>query len=165
MNESEALAAAELLKKLEPGYLPRPIFEQVTRLATMSIIEIVPLRAHNGKIEVLLQKRPDDDPVWPGQLHTAGTVIRATDLTYEDAIKRVLTSELALQAGTPTFVTHILHHSGRGRENAMVYWLEITDVAGGGTFYNADELPQNFVQSQLDFLPTVIAHFKQSKQL
>jgi hypothetical protein len=162
MNNQDALKTAELLAMLKPGYLPYPIFHQFVRLATTPIIELVPLRiAVNGDVEVLLKKRSTDDPIWPNQLHTPGTVIRATDTSYETALERIMNDELHLaQHQTPVFVKNVLHNSGRGLESALVYFVEITSEPKDGAFYNTKSLPNTLVKSQLDFIPDAVLHFK-----
>jgi hypothetical protein len=65
-TDTEISQAAEILNQLEPGYLPTPIFNALTRLVVMSIIELVPVRtAADGRTEVLLTQRGSDDEWWP----------------------------------------------------------------------------------------------------
>jgi ADP-ribose pyrophosphatase YjhB (NUDIX family) len=161
--DDEIKVTENILKKLEPGFLPLPIFHQVTRLTTTPIVEFVPLRQNDNKIEVLLLKRPNNDPVWPGMLHTPGTVIRATD-SLEVAFKRILTKELGgASIEQPSFVTHILHHSGRGMELSLIYWIELTESMSDGVFYDSDEMPDLLVQSQLDFIPAAVENFRKNR--
>ncbi|HSX07389.1 MAG TPA: hypothetical protein VLG11_00685 [Candidatus Saccharimonadales bacterium] len=160
-SDEEVKAAAQVLQKLEPGFLPFPIFHEVARLTTTPIVEIVPLRTHQGRTEILLLKREADDPVWPGKLHAPGTVLRATD-TLQSALKRVCDDELqGVQVTEPKFVTNILHHSGRGMEAPQIYWVEVLgDASGVGQFYDADDLPEDLVRSQLDFIPQAVRAYQ-----
>jgi hypothetical protein len=135
----------------------------------MPIVEIVPLRiSADGKVEVLLLQREADDPIWPGQLHVPGTVIRATDApgSFDNPLQRVLTKELpGTKTSEPAFVESILHYSGRGMEASQVYWVEIQNEPAEGVFYVTEDLPETIVQSQLDFIPDAIAHFKTHQTL
>lgn len=63
----EVEVAAELLSKVQPGYLPFPIFKEISRLVVRSSIELVPFRTRNGKTEVFLTQRPQDDHYWPNE--------------------------------------------------------------------------------------------------
>lgn len=163
LSEHEITQVSTLLAKLEPGFLPFAIFHQVTRLAAMPIVEVVPLRVSaNGRIEVLLLLRETDDPVWPGQLHVPGTVVRATDTpgSFDAPLQRVLSKELTgTRTSEPHFVKSILHYSGRGMEVSQVYWVEVQSEPVEGVFYDAEDLPDTIVRSQLDFISDTIAHF------
>lgn len=156
LSDDEIGIVAKSLSKLEPGYLPLPIFHEVTRLTTTPIIEIVPLRRRENSIQILLLKRESDDPVWPNQLHIPGTVVRATD-TLDSALERILTKELSSTATSkPKFVKSILHHSGRGMESSQIYWVDVIGEATAGQFYDVKNLPKTIVASQMDFIPAAI---------
>lgn len=165
LSEEEIQKTAESLAKLEPGFLPFDIFHEVARLASTPIVEVVPLRRLEGRTEILLFRRDEDDPVWPNALHTPGTAVRATD-TEESAFERIFNEELSGQVeAAPQFVDNIMHHSGRGMEVAQVYWVEAQDTPEGGAFYDIDTLPQELVQTQLDFIPKAIQQYEQSLNL
>ena len=167
VSDDEIANLADLLARLEPGFLPFKIFHQIARLVTMPIVELVPLRVMDrGNVQVLLLKREADDPVWPNQLHVPGTVIRSSDTSgsFADPLQRVITKELAgTRTSEPTFVKSILHHSGRGMEASQIFWVEVQGEPREGTFYDADALPPNIVRSQLDFIPDAVADFKARK--
>lgn len=140
--------------------MPFPIFHEITRLTTTPIIEVVPLRHSESAIEILLLKRGADDPVWPNQLHTPGTVLRATD-SLENALERILSKELSgSRVSKPKFVTNVLHNSGRGMETSQIYWVEVLNDTTSSQFYNVDNLPDDLVKSQLDFIPQAIEDYK-----
>lgn len=160
LSDDEIRLVSNLLSKLDPGLLPFSIFHEITRITTTPIIEIVPLRRDGENIKILLLKREHDDPVWPGQLHVPGTVIRATD-TLEDAFNRILTKELGgLTASRPKFVKNVLHRSGRGMESSQIYWIDIAGEASTGQFYEVGELPEALVKSQMDFIPAAIDDYR-----
>jgi hypothetical protein len=172
LSESEINQTAELLARVPAGFLPFLIFRQVARLAVFSIIEIVPLRMDaDGKVEVLLLKRGEEKQdwpeLWPGILHTPGTVLRPTDELglYEAAFSRILHDELhgVELAGAPQYVYNILHHNKRGTESAQVFIVEVIGDPKIGAFYPADELPNTIMLSQLDFIPTAVRAFKERR--
>jgi len=164
LSEEQLHTMATMLSRLQPGVLPLPIFHAITRLVATPIVEIVPLRRNqNNKIEVLLLKREPADPIWPGQLHVPGTVIRASDSesNFADAFKRILLGELeGIPATTPTFVKNILHKQGRGMEASQIYWVEVQGKPTVGKFYDVDQLPKTLVTTQLNFIPAAVAHYK-----
>lgn len=170
MDDEKVKEAAELLSKLEPGFLPYPVFEQVARLVALPILEFIPLRRSDGSTEVLLLERPVDDPLWPGALHTPGTVIRATDLHTGErenwlAFERILRDELKGTAvGRPNYVGSILHQSKRGVEQAQLYWVEVTGEPKVGTFFPADRLPERLIASQQKFIAEAVRHFERAVQ-
>ena len=160
LSDEDVKLVAGLLAKLKPGFLPPPIFHEITRLTATPIVEIVPLRSKDNAVQILLLQRGSDDPVWPNMLHIPGTVLRATD-SLETAIDRVLTKELnEAQVSKPKFVTNILHHSGRGMEASQVYWVEVISSPIDGQFFDTDNLPDNLVKSQLDFIPQAIEDYR-----
>jgi quercetin dioxygenase-like cupin family protein len=167
LTDLEAAQVTRLLSKLEPGFLPFGIFHEVSRLVATPIIEVVPLRiSPDGKIEVLLLRREADDPVWPGQLHVPGTVVRASDAphSFDDPLNRIFTKELGgVKLSAPVFVKNIFHNSGRGMEASQIYWVEVQSEDATHEFYDIDNLPEAIVNSQLDFIPAAIANFKAAK--
>jgi hypothetical protein len=118
MNTSFIEQTASMLSKFEPGFLPYPVFEQIARLVALPIVEFIPLRLKDNKVEVLLIDRDKDDPYWPNMLHTPGTVIRSTDLNQKHinwlAFERILGDELNdTKISSPHYVGSILHQSNR----------------------------------------------------
>lgn len=171
LSEFEIQTAAGLLARLEPGFLPYPIFEQIARLVALPILEIIPLRTNaEGNTEVLLIERPGDDALFAGLLHTPGTVIRATDLgqgggTRWPALDRVLQDELeGTEVGDPYFVGSMLHTSKRGAEQAQLYWVEVRGEPKVGSFYPVAALPDNLMESQRDFIVQAVQSFEAFKR-
>lgn len=160
---------AELLKGLEPGFLPYEIFKQIARLVVLPIIEFVPLRENNeGQVEVLLLRRAQDDDIFPGEQHTPGTVIRPTDRVGNifEAFDRILKEELKSTAvGPPYFVGSIFNESKRGKEQAQVYWVEVLGAPKVGTFYQIDSLPETFMSSQKKFVDQAARSFMVNKNI
>jgi hypothetical protein len=169
MSQDDTQRAANLLAKFEPGFLPYPVFEQIARLVALPIIEFIPLRMRDREVEVLLIARPEDDPLWPGLLHTPGTVIRATDLhDGQDnwpAFKRIVDDELQhTEIGNPHYVGSIFHQSKRGAEQAQLYWVEVRGEPRVGSFYPADKLPDELIESQKAFINEAVRHFRQNQR-
>jgi hypothetical protein len=172
MSSSEKITSEEVrdvvhgLSKIEPGVLPFDIFHAVTRVVATPIVELVPLRRnHDGKPEILLLRREADDPVWPNQLHVPGTVVRASDEegSFKDAFGRISKELGGIALEAPTLVKNIIHHSGRGMEVSQIYWTDVSGLEQAqGEFFPADNLPEEIVQSQLDFIPEAVAHFTAS---
>ena len=164
----EIAAAARTLSKLRPGVLPLPIFLETTRLTVSSIVEVVPLRKVDDKVQVLLTKRDDDDPNWPGLLHTPGTVVRPTDEegNYNSAFGRIIEGELSSVqlSGEPQYVGSVLHKVARGMEDAKVFYVEVTGEPAQGVFYDVDALPENIVDTQIDFIHSAAKNFVDYQQ-
>jgi hypothetical protein len=174
LSDSEINQTAELLARVPAGFLPFPIFRQVARLAVFSIVEVVPMRVNaDGEVEVLLLKRGEDKQdwpeLWPGILHTPGTVIRPTDElgSYAQAFRRILHDELhdVELAGEPMYIKNLLHENKRGTESAQVFMVEVIGEPQAGAFYSADHLPSNIMLSQLDFIPDAVKAFKRYKDI
>lgn len=161
MTDDEIRQATELLKGLEPGFLPYPIFEQVARLVALPILELVPYRFKSGRIEILLLERSGNDRFWPNMLHTPGTVIRATDLneqthSLQAAFDRLVHDELGdVRLGPPMFIASLLHESKRGTEQAQVYCAELLEEPKVGRLFSVQDLPENLIAQQHDFIRQV----------
>jgi len=166
MTDDEIQQATDLLKKLEPGFLPYPVFEQVARLVALPILELVPYRMANGQLEILLLERPANDRFWPNALHTPGTVIRASDLNaqthgLEAAFTRLVRDELGdVRLGAPQFVASLLHESKRGTEQAQVYCAELLEEPKVGKLFAVSELPENLIAQQHDFIQRVAGRLR-----
>ncbi len=167
MDENKEKDLVILLKHLEPGFLPLEIFMEIARLAVLPIIEFVPLRIKNGKVEVLLLRRDADDSLWPNELHTPGTVIRPTDLDSNNhlAFKRILEDELAeTKVSEPYYVGSNLHKSRRGAEQAQIFWVEVLEKPKTGKFYPVNKLPSEMMESQIGFVKLAAKSFITSKK-
>lgn len=169
MNHKDIKVLTDLLSKLEPGFLPYPIFEQVARLVALPIVEFIPLRFKDQAVEVLLIKRDADDQYWPNMLHTPGTVIRATDLSEDEdnypAFKRIIHDELKdTKVGPPHYVGSILHTSKRGVEQAQLYWIELLEEPKVGSIFKASELPEQLIDSQTKFIKEAVRNFSEYLQ-
>ncbi len=167
ITEDEIKTVTEILKKIEPGLLPFPIFLEVARLYVSCIVEIVPFYNDNGNIQVLLQEREQEDPIWGGMLHTAGTVVRANDEdgTFKSAFDRILNKELQgiLIKGEPTFVKSVFHQVARGRELALIFYVELAtnEVSHLGKLYDIEKLPAEIVDTQVQFIQDAAKQFVQ----
>ena len=167
VSDEELATVQTVLAKLEPGFLPLPIFLQTTRLTVTPVVEIVPLRQQGETIQVLLIERDGSNgSLWPPHtLHTPGTVIRATDQLadpYADAFRRILGGELqgAATAAPPQYVQTLFHHSGRGMELAQIFFVAITGDPATGSWHDADALPAATMRSQLDFIAAAVQRFR-----
>ncbi len=168
ISKDEIGSVVDALSKLEPGVLPFEIFHAVTRLVATPIVEVVPLRRNErNEPEILLLRRDADDPVWPNQLHTPGTVVRGSDKEgcFKDALGRISKELGGATLSHPVFIENILHHSSRGMEASQIYWAEIRNSEPHeGDFYDANNLPDELVQAQLDFISSAVAHYVASTQ-
>jgi hypothetical protein len=167
VSQAEIEQAVAIIKKLQKGNLPQDIFVAIAEKTVTPIVEIVPVRRNaEGKTEVLLTRRPDNDPIWPGMLHVPGTVVRASDgdLHNSEAFVRITQGELAgTPMGKPVLAYSLLHASERGMEQSQVYWAEVTGQPLSGKFYPADDLPSEVVPSQLDFIPSAVHNYESSQ--
>lgn len=169
LTKANEKTLTNLLRRLKPGFLPYDVFVELARLVVFSIIEYVPLRINEkGEVEVLLLPRAEDDPIWPGEFHTPGTVIRPTDNEGQMylAFDRILNDELKnTKVSKPYFVGNILHKSKRGTEQAQVYWVEVIGRPEVGEFYPVSNLPKRLIESQRKFIIQAAASFSKAKTL
>jgi hypothetical protein len=166
VTEEEIVQAADILSRLEAGFLPFPIFIQAARLVVLSIIELVPLRlGTNGTVEVLLLPRATDDVLWPGMTCTPGTVVRPTDSqeNYHEAFERIFKDELKIgMAAEPVYVGHLYHRTRRGAESARIHYVELGQQTDG-QFFDVENLPGNTVESHVPIIKMAAECFRAHK--
>lgn len=161
-NPSPEISRA--LAQLEPGRLPLDVFIEVARLTVTPVIEVVPIIDQPRRLEVLLTKRADSDPVWPGMWHTPGTVIRSFDSSVDDGVSRLLRDELGnCQSSEPEYVGYLLHKVSRGTELALVHWVTVSAGITIGRAFDSDNLPENLVDSQRGFISWAISAYLESQ--
>lgn len=157
----------EYLKTLNPGLLPREIFFQFARIFVTITVEIVPLRiCKDGKVEVLFLEREKDDPYFAGLMHTPGTVVLATDEegSFESAFERIRKNELDLMKWKkePVFVETRFRQTPRGREVALVHWVEMEEGEPSiGEYFGENAFPQNIVDFHVDMINVAVKDFRQ----
>jgi len=161
LSEEEIQTVTAILSKLQPGLMPFDIFHQFARIAVLPIVEVVPLRLKDGHVEVLLVRRGADDPIWPSKLHTAGTVLRATDEadSFKTAFERIQTELGGTIISEPVFVMNSFNGLGRGREYSAIHWAECLEEPKVGAFYPVDALPADLVEGQRPFITAAAAAF------
>jgi ADP-ribose pyrophosphatase YjhB (NUDIX family) len=170
LTSSELNDIVEILKKLEPGEIPFDLFHQFARLYVTPIVEIVPLKKYaEEKITTVLLQRDKNDPIWPKMMHTPGTVVRALDKEGDlsDAFNRILKEELSnlkIIYG-PKLVSYEFHQVKRGRELALVFFVEYTGCPINGKEVDVNKLPRNIVDTQLNFIKKAVSCFKKYKKL
>jgi len=161
MDSDTTIELAAQLNRYEPGFLPEPLFVSIARLAVLTAIEFIPLRqTSDGTIQVLLFERPNTDPIWPGMLHTPGTVVRPSDVTLEDGFKRLFQDELDVQqSNTPIYVgTDLIHHK-RGSTVTLEYLLQVDHTLGDGKFYDVENIPDHFIPEQRLMVKRAVERF------
>jgi hypothetical protein len=171
MTKQDSTQIVQLLSRYEPGFLPYPVFEQIARLVALPILEFIPLRIHEGKVQVLLISRGPNDPLWPNALHTPGTVIRADDLYVKDkaawpAYDRIVNDELGgVSTSVPHYVGSLLHESKRGVEQAQLYWVELDTKPASGQYFDVEDLPAETMESQKKFISAAVVNYRTHKNL
>ena len=129
--EQRAVVASEYLKGVEPGFLPLPLFSELSRLMTASTVELVLLQPEDEP-KVVLAKRSRSDLWWPNQLHIPGVVVLPTDPVknqhdFSSTINRILENELAGAvelSGEIEFLEPQRRVGPRGHEVTTVHWAE-----------------------------------------
>lgn len=148
-NQDRRQITLDYLRGLKPGYQEFEIFEQLARLSGLSTVELLPVRVSpqdTGKIEVLLVRRPVDDPFWPDLLHIVGAVIREDDVIehshdYRTAISRAMGEIGGLTfADSPVELETIHHRNVRSREIIIRFWVEVVGEPLHGEFFEVSDV-------------------------
>jgi len=161
LSKKEIQVLTKLLGKLQPGLLPLDIFLQIARLTVLPILEVVPVRMHDAKAQVLVLPREANDGLWPDDVHVPGTVLRADDKgALEKALERIKKELGGASLGEPVFVQTVFHESKRGWELAFVFWAEMGGEPKLGQYYDLENLPGNIMASQTEFIREAGRHYQ-----
>lgn len=153
----------DLLERL-PSPMPYPAFRALCKRMPSSACELIVLRRRGLAIEVLLTQRPENDPDWPGAWHYTGSVIRDTDTCFEDALHRIMKTEIRgyLQE-LPKYIGDILTSFKRGLILQRIYVGVLDEYyPHEGQFFNIKDLPQPFIDEQLPGLAIAVKAFEQA---
>lgn len=175
----------EILGKLDPKELPAKVFHAVERITALTAIETVFLRKREKQLKVLLLKRSDNDPYYPGMWHSPGSILRGGDdperaritgnsfeilklkgflINYWKPFLRILDDELGVWfAQSPKFVGTALYHTLRGLEHAIVFLCECDREPKEGTWYRLDQLPGNLVAHHHELIRIAVDAFLENK--
>jgi hypothetical protein len=147
-NEREL---CERLRRLEPGMLPRAIFHEIARLVVTVTFVAVPLLERNGRIHVILKRRPADDLYYAGMLNAPGTIIRATDGGLAQTYERLVAAELAdlRIAQGPVFVGHVFDRIVRGSEVSLIHRIRVLEPVDLCDTYDVANLPSDLIATDV----------------
>lgn len=128
------------LKKIKPGKLPAEIFYQFCRLFYTIACDLVIFDSHD---HILLTKRENNDPFWPGMLHVPGKVTVGTDKNYLETAKRVLSSELpGIKTSQPVLAGSYSFDGMRGPGETKVFIARLIKN-NNYKFYDPKDLPKD----------------------
>lgn len=164
LTKNEISSIVKSLKKLEPGFMPKEIFYELSRLVVFVAVDIVVFRKRGNTIEVLLVKRPEDDPYWPGLYHITGCIVLSTDKAgpLEDAQKRVLEGELngIRYKNDPKFVTFRFGKGERGTALTLLHWINASSEPKVGNWFDVNELPKDILRSQIPSIKLALEDYR-----
>ena len=179
-NEAQRAAAVSYLRTLAPGTIPKDIFEALMNLMVVCTVEMVPIRVSgNGKLQVLLTQRPDDDPIWPGDWHVPGVVLRITDSLsaphdFNDAFSRIFGGNGELKDGVqlvsaPVYFDAERRQTRRGQEFSALHYVEVSGEPAVGQFFDIEEFPTNVpapgvIEHHVNLITKAVARYRADKQ-
>jgi hypothetical protein len=107
-------------------------YNALAPLCVATTVELVCLTETEGtgELMVYLKNQPEDDKYWPGQPHSPGVVLRSTDESFDDAIARIIKTELAcvVQQDHVRQVPHknVVYMTKRGKETCRIYMVKLS---------------------------------------
>ncbi len=167
VTEEEEAEFIRIANKAGP-VMTYPFFAAGARLFALTAIEPIVLRERNDNIEVLLIWREAEGETIPelrNTWHSPGTMLRASDQSYDDAFRRLERNELHTSyLGTPEFAGVDFHHYERGGENGLVFVAAIAEEdPPAGTFIRVDGLPPNLIRHHHNLIRIAVEHFRKKK--
>jgi len=145
-----------MLARIEPGFLPGPLFDAVARLVVTPTFVVVPLFRRGEQIRALLTRRDAHDVHYAGLLHPPGKIILTTDTSLDDVFRRLIASELSHVPGVsgPEFVAPFFDMIFRGREISLVHYVTIPDPGDSLETFDCADLPRDIIQTDI---PRILA--------
>ncbi|MBI2039246.1 MAG: hypothetical protein HYT22_03140 [Candidatus Niyogibacteria bacterium] len=125
------------------GEMPPDMFHWMCRTLVTTAYELFVLDIR--RLEILLIRRPADDPEWPNQLHSPGTVILPGE-TFETARDRLIAREIRIGLSAPIFVkAHRFPKSNiHPRDEVNLQHVAVAhSQPSHGAFYSLDDLPES----------------------
>ncbi len=163
-------AVAEYLRSFHGQLLPPQVFYAIAETMALPYIELVIFHPTAKQSEVLLTKREEDDPYFPGLWHVPGTLLRATDLDkpgdrFDLAINRIVSEELGgMSISRPTHTGMYFHGVTRGVGLSIIHTALAQSTPTVGQFFPVSRLPEDIIQEQAVFIrQTVIAKTRRMK--
>lgn len=116
-----------ILSKWNGGILSDKLFAEISKMTPQLSVIIIVFRKNGEKLETLLLKRPDDDPVWPGILNLPGKMFRSIDFKREDKnpvngpLERIQKDEIKMNLGLVKYVGLAFQNTLRGPIMVLVH--------------------------------------------
>jgi hypothetical protein len=117
-----------ILDKWKGGPLSDNLFTKIASIIPQTSLITVVFRENAGKVETLLLKRPDTDPIWPNTLNLPGKMFRKSDFERKDnhpengPIERIENSEIGTKfSKRPEFAGIAFQDTLRGPTIVLVY--------------------------------------------
>lgn len=156
----------QALNKLQPGFLPSDIFYAISRLTVLTAAEMVPLRRRmDGGFDVLLTRRPDDDPFFAGLMHCPGQIFRPGD-SLASRPREVLRVELPntqILSEPVVIPDSYIYDYGRGPVIERVHYVMVGD-SSDGEFYDVNHLPDNLLQGHEYLIGMVLDYISNNER-
>ncbi|MBI3305162.1 hypothetical protein HYZ80_02480 [Candidatus Parcubacteria bacterium] len=120
------------------------LFEALARCVVCAAYEVVCFQYRPEGWCVFLARRATNDIYWPNEWHSPGTILRATDKTLTDALKRLMERELApATISKPIFTQLELNRIRRGTELRLIHIAYVIGMPNHGQFFPVDKpLPE-----------------------
>lgn len=164
LSDQEIQTVVGVLDKIDPqSPLPSKLFYAIMRIISNPVIEIVPWRVNpeSGVKEILFIRRAENDPTWPGKLHTPGVIVRPIDGEhYTNSIKRIARDELGGVGWEKlNFLLITMGGDVRGHGMGVVFAMKIpntVDMSQYGKWYPLGVFPDNCIKEQIPWLTKAI---------
>lgn len=157
-DKPSATQVATFLRSYKGQLLPPEVFYAIAETMALPYVELVIFKASSQHQQVLLTKREDDDPYFPGKWHVPGTLLRSTDVTFRGddlslAVKRLTDEELqGLEISHLSFSGFHFHKVARGVGLSLVLVALATEEPKIGQYFYVNHLPENIIPEQAVFI-------------
>jgi 8-oxo-dGTP pyrophosphatase MutT (NUDIX family) len=154
LNDEEETLLLQLLRKVRQPYSAR-FFEALAQVLPVLGIEVVVLRQDDQSTKVLLTRRPEASPSWPGQWQSPGTIFRVTDESFMDMIRRLEETEFGAELWNLrlAYFTVPPQDGTRARNAQLVHVADISPAdKHNGTWFDIKSLPQGIIPGQADMV-------------
>lgn len=152
----DALRALEAIDPRKP--LSPNLFGAIARIVASIAVETVALRERDGRIEVFMTRRSSDDPAYPNELHSPGSILRSGE-NFGNVMDRLVVREFHVPIARSSYVDEIFVDEVRGWFNNRIFVVILAGEPDGGGWYPVDQLPDDTVDfHRSTVIPMAVKH-------
>jgi hypothetical protein len=143
-------------RQIKGGWLPREFFYASARLFGEACLELYIFRlTPDGREQVYLIPRPDDDPFYPSEYHLPGARKIPNELDCDHLRRALAETPFMALSDCVEYAATVTIKAKRGTEYADIRRLNVPYELRVDGFYDVDHLPRNTMKHHIELIKLV----------